>query len=322
MSAEASALPHGPLRIVFMGSPDFSVRMLDALLETEHEIICVYSQPPRRAGRGKAERKTPVHQAAEAAGIDVRTPRTLKKQAEQDAFAALNADLAIIVAYGLILPQPVLDAPRLGCVNLHASLLPRWRGAAPIQRAIMAGDTVSGIQAMQMDAGLDTGHILHTETTPITPDDTAGTLHDRLASLGANLLPKVITSLANGTAAPVRQSEHGIIYASKLSPEDQKIDWTRSAKDVDAQIRGLSPFPAARFDWTPTDANTPIRIKPLMSLYERGDGRPGEVLDDNLLVACGEGAVRITQLQRPGKGPMDAANFLRGTKIHRGQIFQ
>ncbi len=305
-----------------MGSPDFSTVTLEALRATEHEIVCVYSQPPRPAGRGKADRRTPVHLAAEAAHLPVRTPRTLKKQSEQDAFAALNVDLAIVVAYGLILPPPILNAPRLGCVNLHASLLPRWRGAAPIQRAIMAGDAVSGIQAMQMDAGLDTGDILYTEETPLTPDDTAGTLHDRLASLGANMLPTVISQLANGTATPTKQSEHGITYASKLGPEDQKIDWTRSAKDVDAQIRGLSPFPAARFDWTPPDANTPIRIKPLMSSYERGDGRPGEVLDDNLLVACGEGAVRITRLQRPGKGPMDAADFLRGTAIHRGQIFQ
>jgi methionyl-tRNA formyltransferase len=309
------------LRIIFMGSPDFSVTMLDALLATRHEIVCVYSQPPRPAGRGKSDRKTPVHQAAEQAGIDIRTPRSLKKQAEQDAFAALNADLAIIVAYGLILPQPVLDAPRLGCVNLHASLLPRWRGAAPIQRAIMAGDTVTGIQAMQMDAGLDTGDILFTEETPITPNDTAATLHDRLADLGAGILPPVIDALAEGTAKPEKQSEHGATYASKLDAGDQKIDWSRPASEVDAQIRGLSPFPGARFDWTPDGTDQPVRLKPLMSTCEDGSGPPGKLLDDQMLVACGTGAVRITRLQRPGKGPMDAADFLRGTRIDRGQIF-
>ena len=304
-----------------MGSPDFSVTMLDALLTTEHEIVCVYSQPPRPAGRGKTDRKTPVHQAAETARIEVRTPRSLKKKPEQDAFAALEADLAIIVAYGLILPQAVLDAPRLGCVNLHASLLPRWRGAAPIQRAIMAGDKISGIQAMQMDAGLDTGDILMTEQTPLTPDDTAGTLHDRLARLGADMLPRIIDQLATGTAIPKNQSKHGITYASKLGPDDQAIDWTRPAAEIDAQIRGLSPFPGARFNWTPQGAESSIRIKPMMSVLETGQGKPGEVLDDNLLVACGEGAVRITRLQKPGKGPMDASDFLRGTKIGRGQIF-
>jgi len=310
-----------PLRIVFMGSPDFSVTMLEALLKTRHEIVCVYSQPPRPAGRGKTDRKTPVHQAAEHTGIEVRTPKSLKKRPEQDAFAALEVDLAIVVAYGLILPQAILDAPRLGCVNLHASLLPRWRGAAPIQRAIMAGDAKSGIQAMQMDAGLDTGDILSTAETKLTFEDTAETLHDRLAALGAGLLPDVIDALASGTATPVQQTEDGATYASKLGPDDQKIDWTRPASEVDAQIRGLSPFPGARFEWTPEGASDPVRMKPLMSVCENGSGTPGALLDDNLLVACGDGAVRITRLQRPGKGPMDAADFLRGTKIIRGQMF-
>lgn len=309
------------LRIVFMGSPDFSVSMLNCLLGTEHQIVCVYSQPPRPAGRGKADRKTAVHIAAETAGIDVRTPKSLKKAPEQAAFSALEADLAIVVAYGLILPQAILDAPRLGCVNLHASLLPRWRGAAPIQRAIMAGDTKSGIQAMQMDAGLDTGDILFTAETGLTPDDTAETLHDRLAALGADLLPDVITALATGTATPIAQSEEGATYASKLGPDDQKVDWTRPAPEVDAQIRGLSPFPGARFNWTPPGADDALRLKPLMSVCETGTGEAGTLLDDDLLVACGTGAVRITRLQRPGKGPMQAADFLRGTKIDRGQTF-
>ena len=310
-----------PLRIIFMGSPDFSVTMFEALRATEHEIVCVYSQPPRPAGRGKSDRKTPVHAAAEAAGIEVRTPKSLKRAPEQEAFAALEADLAIVVAYGLILPQTILDAPKLGCVNLHASLLPRWRGAAPIQRAIMAGDKVSGIQAMQMDAGLDTGDILATVETPLCAQDTAGTLHDRLAVLGAQMLPEVIAALADGRAVPVKQASTGETYAAKLGPADQAIDWSRSAAEVDARIRGLSPFPGARFDWTPPGAEAPLRIKPLMSQCETGSGQPGVLLDDNLLVACGDGAVRITRLQRPGKGPMDAQDFLRGTKIDRGQIF-
>ncbi|MEO9968453.1 MAG: methionyl-tRNA formyltransferase [Hyphomonadaceae bacterium] len=314
------------MRIVFMGSPDFSVTMLDALLATEHEIVCVYSQPPRPAGRGKADRKTPVHMAAEAAGITVRTPKSLKKAPAQEAFAALHADLAIIVAYGLILPQAILDAPRLGCVNLHASLLPRWRGAAPIQRAIMAGDAKSGIQAMQMDAGLDTGNILQTEETLLTPEDTAETLHDRLADLGAAMLPQVITMLDAGKAQPVKQDDEGATYASKLGPDDQAIDWARPASEIDAQIRGLSPFPGARFNWTPDTVDQPLRMKPLMSICEDGAGSkhseaPGTLLDDRLLVACGDGAVRITRLQRPGKGPMQADDFLRGTKIGRGQMF-
>ena len=314
------------LRIVFMGSPDFSVKMLEALLATDHEIVCVYSQPPRPAGRGKADRKTPVHMAAEAAGIIVRTPKSLKKAPAQEAFAALDADLAIIVAYGLILPQAILDAPRLGCVNLHASLLPRWRGAAPIQRAIMTGDATSGIQARQMDAGLDTGDILQTEETPLTPEDTAETLHDRLADLGAAMLPQVITMLDAGKAQPIKQEDEGATYASKLGPDDQLIDWTRPAAEIDAQIRGLSPFPGARFNWTPDGNDQPLRMKPLMSVCEDGaravhSEAPGTLLDDRLLVACGDGAVRITRLQRPGKGPMQADDFLRGTKIARGQIF-
>lgn len=309
------------MKIIFMGSPDFSVTALAALIAAGHEIACVYSQPPRPAGRGKSERRTPVHAYADAQGLPVRTPKSLKQSPEQDAFAALNADIAIVVAYGLILPQPVLDAPRLGCVNLHASLLPRWRGAAPIQRAIMAGDKVSGVQAMVMEAGLDTGPVLATARTPIAADDTAGTLHDRLATLGADLLPHVLTELADGTLNPTPQSEDGVTYAAKLGPADQAIDWTRPAGEVDAQIRGLSPFPGARFNWTPPDEGATLRMKPLMSELADGQGMPGTLLDDALLVACGEGALRLTRLQRPGKGPMDAADFLRGTAIAKGSLF-
>ena len=309
------------LRIIFMGSPDFSVTALKAVIAAGHDIVCVYSQPPRRAGRGKSERPTPVHAYADTEGLMVRTPKSLKKAPEQDALAALNADLAIVVAYGLILPQAVLDAPRLGCVNLHASLLPRWRGAAPIQRAIMAGDAQSGVQAMVMEAGLDTGPVLATAKTDLTPDDTAGTLHDRLATLGAGLLAPTIEALANGSASPVAQSEDGATYAKKLSAEDQEIDWTRPATEVDAQIRGLSPFPGARFGWTPNGNDKSLRIKPLMSELAQGTGAPGTVLDETLTIACGDGAIRITRLQRPGKGPMEAIDFLRGTPILPGTVF-
>lgn len=304
-----------------MGSPDFSVTALQAIMAAGHEIVCVYSQPPRPAGRGKAPRPTPVHAFAQAQGLEIRTPKSLKNAPEQAELAALNADLAIVVAYGLILPQAVLDAPRLGCINLHASLLPRWRGAAPIQRAIMAGDKITGVQAMVMEAGLDTGPVLATAKTELTQQDTAGTLHDRLAALGAGLLAPTINALANGAAVPVPQSEDGATYAKKLTAEDQAIDWSRPAREVDAQIRGLSPFPGARFSWCPKESEPPIAIKALMSTLADGTGAPGTVLDDGLLVACGSGAIRLTRLQRPGKGPMEAADFLRGTPIAPGTVF-
>jgi len=306
------------MRIVFMGSPDFSVKALSALCETDHDIICVYSQQPRPAGRGKADRRTPVHVFAEERGITVRTPKSLKKAPEQDEFDALDADLAIVVAYGLILPKPILEAPRLGCVNLHASLLPRWRGAAPIQRAIMAGDTETGVQAMVMEEGLDTGAVLATARTPITPEDTAGSLHDRLAELGAGLLPRVVDDLERGALTPEPQSDDGVTYAAKLGPEDQLIDWSKPAPEVDCQIRGLSPFPGAYTHWTLPGSDEPIRLKCLMSKVEPGHGEPGIALDGELLFACGDGALRITRLQRPGKAAMDAADFLRGNDIPVG----
>lgn len=309
------------LRLIFMGSPDFSVTALEALVQAGHEIACVYSQPPRRAGRGKAERLTPVHAWAEARGLMVRTPKSLKKAPEQEELAALGADLAVVVAYGLILPEVVLDAPRLGCVNLHASLLPRWRGAAPIQRAIMAGDRETGVQAMVMEAGLDTGPVLATARTDITLADTARTLHDRLASLGAGLLPGVLTELAGGQAVSVAQDEAGATYASKITADDLAIDWARPAHEIDAQIRGLSPSHKARLSWTPPGSDSPVELKALMSTCLEGGGAPGTVLDDNLLVACGSGTIRLTRLQRPGKGPMAAEDFLRGTPIVPGTQF-
>ena len=314
-----------PLRLAFMGSPDFSVPVLAALIEAGHDIVCVYSQPPRPAGRGKKLTPTPVHRYAEENGIEVRTPKSLKSEGEKAAFAALDLDAAVVVAYGLILPQAILDAPRLGCMNLHASLLPRWRGAAPIQRAIMAGDQVTGVQAMMMEAGLDTGPVLATETTDIAPDETAGTLHDRLSALGAQLAPRALEGLAGGMLTPEPQSEDGVTYAAKLTAADQRIDWSHNASEIDQQIRGLSPFPGAWFHWTPEDASEPLRIKALMSEYveHAHDEPPGTLIDNDLLVACGGGkAVRLKRLQKPGSRAMDAEDFLRGNTIKAGARFE
>lgn len=312
------------LRIAFMGSPDFAVPVLVALAEAGHEIVCVYSQPPRPAGRGKKLRPTPVHQWADASGIEVRTPRSLKKAPEQEAFAALDLDAAIVVAYGLILPQEVLDAPRLGCMNMHASLLPRWRGAAPIHRAVLAGDQVTGVQAMIMEAGLDTGPVLATKETEILPSDTTGRVHDRLAALGADLAVTALAGLADGTLTPVAQVEDGATYAHKITAEDQRIDWARPAAAVDCQIRGLSPFPSAWFYYTPAGETEPLRMKALMSRLEDGssDAAPGTLLDDELLVQCGDGkAVRLLKAQKPGSKAMQASDLLRGLPISAGERF-
>lgn len=314
-----------PLRIAFMGSPDFAVPVLAALAEAGHEIACVYSQPPRPAGRGKKLRPTPVHQWAEARGLEVRTPRSLKKQPEQDAFAALDLDAAVVVAYGLILPQAVLDAPRHGCMNMHASLLPRWRGAAPIHRAIIAGDEKTGVQAMMMEAGLDTGPVLATEETPILPTDTTGSVHDRLADLGAALAVTSLAGLVDGTLTPQAQPEDGATYAHKVTAEDQRVDWTRPARDVDCQIRGLSPFPSAWFFYTPEGEAEPLRMKALMSGVEDGDrnAAPGALLDDALLVQCGDGkAVRLLRAQKPGSKAMEASDLLRGLPVPKGALFE
>lgn len=313
------------LRIAFMGSPDFAVPVLAALAEAGHEIACVYSQPPRPAGRGKKLRPTPVHQWAEARGLEVRTPRSLKKEPEQAAFAALNLDAAVVVAYGLILPQAVLDSPRHGCMNMHASLLPRWRGAAPIHRAVIAGDEKTGVQAMMMEAGLDTGPVLATEETPILPTDTTGSVHDRLADLAAGLAVTSLAGLVDGSLTPQPQPEDGITYAHKVTAEDQRIDWTRPAHEVDCQIRGLSPFPSAWFYYTPDDETEPLRMKALMSRVEDGSAEAsvGTVLDDELLVQCGDGkAVRLLRAQKPGSKAMDAADLLRGLPVPAGARFE
>jgi len=309
------------MRLAFMGSPDFSVATLAALIDAGHDIVCVYSQPPRPAGRGKQERITPVHAFAAERGLPVRTPKSLKRAEAQAEFASLDLDLAVIVAYGLILPKPILDAPRLGCLNLHASLLPRWRGAAPIQRAIMADDRETGVQVMRMEEGLDTGPVLAERRTPIEADDTAQTLHDRLAALGAPMMVEALSALARGAATETPQSENGVTYAHKITAEDARIDWTKPARLVDAQIRGLSPFPGAWFmlpaERGPSERNF-VRVKALMSRVGRGEGAPGETLDDELLVACGDGAVRLLSVQREGKGVMQAVDFLRGTPIPAG----
>lgn len=298
------------MRIIFMGSPDFSVPVLDALVGAGHDITCVYCQPPRPAGRGKKDRPTPVQARAEALGLPVRHPTSLKSPGEQAAFAALNAEIAVVVAYGLILPQAILDAPVQGCLNIHASLLPRWRGAAPIHRAIMAGDAETGICIMQMDAGLDTGDVLLRRATPIGADETTAQLHDRLSRMGATLITEALDALPDLTPEP--QPESGITYAAKIDKSEARIDWTRPAQEIDRQIRGLSPFPGAWCDMAGE------RLKLLGSRMAHGSGAPGETLNDTLTIACGSGAVEITRLQKAGRAAQDSAEFLRGIPVPRG----
>lgn len=307
------------MRLAFMGTPAFSVPALVELIAAGHDVAAVYTQPPRPAGRGQKLTKSPVHEMAESHGIDVRHPETLREPADRAAFAALDLDLAVVVAYGLILPRAVLEAPRLGCINLHASMLPRWRGAAPMQRAIMAGDTVTAMQVMQMEKGLDTGPVLLSETVPIAPDETAGSLHDRLASIGADMLPRALAALERGSLEPTPQTEDGVTYAEKISSAEAQIDWRRPAHEVDCHIRGLSPVPGAWFELAGKDGK-PVRCKALMSRPAEGGGAPGTVLETGkaLVIACGEGAVALTRLQRAGKGVQPAEDFLRGTQLSPG----
>ncbi|NUQ19060.1 MAG: methionyl-tRNA formyltransferase [Sphingomonas sp.] len=298
------------MRMIFMGSPDFAVPSLDALVETRHEVAAVYAQPPRPAGRGKAERKTAVHERAEALGIEVRTPRTLRDPEEQERFAALDADLAVVAAYGLILPKPILDAPKRGIVNVHASLLPRWRGAAPIQRAILAGDEVSGVTIMQVDEGLDTGPMLLKRELVIR-DKNAGQVTEELAELGARALVEWL----DHPTAPEPQPEDGATYASKIDKAEARIDWRRSAGEIERQVRAFEPVPGA---WFEVDGE---RVKLLDA--EAGDdasGRPGEVLDNCLNIACGSGYIRPLKVQRAGRAPMTAGELLRGFAIPEGTI--
>ena len=298
------------MRVVFMGTPDFSVPVLEALVADGHEIACVYSQPPRPAGRGKKDRPSPVQQRAEELGLPIRHPVSLRSVEEQAAFADLQAEVAVVVAYGLILPQAVLDAPERGCLNVHASLLPRWRGAAPIHRAIMAGDTETGVCIMQMEAGLDTGPVLLRQATPIGAEETTGDLHDRLAEIGAAAIVAALRGLDGLT--PIPQSEDGVTYAAKIDKAEARVEWHRPAAEVDRLIRGLSPFPGA---WAEIES---VRVKFLGSRLVEGQGTPGEVLDDALTVACGQGAVQLTRLQKAGREPQMAGDFLRGWPIRKG----
>jgi methionyl-tRNA formyltransferase len=298
------------MRVIFMGTPDFSVPVLEALVSAGHEIACVYCQPPRPAGRGKKDRPSPVQARAEALGLPVRHPVSLKSAEAQAEFAALDAEVAVVVAYGLILPQPVLDAPMRGCLNIHASLLPRWRGAAPIHRAIMAGDAKTGVCIMQMEAGLDTGPVLTCEETAIGEAETTAELHDRLSGMGAELIVSTLSRL--DALTPVVQPEEGVTYAAKIDKAEARIDWQRPAAEVDRLIRGLSPFPGA---WFEHDGG---RIKVLGSTLASGNGAAGEVLDTGLRVACGDGAVQLTRLQKAGRGPQDAATFQHGAQIAPG----
>ncbi|WP_103332403.1 methionyl-tRNA formyltransferase [Pseudotabrizicola formosa] len=293
------------MKIIFMGTPDFSVPVLEALAK-QHDILAVYTQPPRPAGRGKADRPSPVHQKARALGLPVRHPARLKDPADQAEFAALNADVAVVVAYGLILPQAVLDAPRLGCLNIHASLLPRWRGAAPIHRAIMAGDATTGICIMQMEAGLDTGPVLLREETAIGAEETTAGLHDRLSALGATLILQALDQLPHLTPQP--QADVGVTYAAKIDKAEARVDFTQDATVVDRQIRGLSPFPGA---WVQVGAE---RVKLLRSRLTEGSGAPGQVLH-GFTIACGSGAVEVTEAQREGKRPMPSADVLQGLRL-------
>ncbi len=300
------------MRVIFMGTPEFSVPVLDALVLAGHEVVCVYCQPPRPAGRGKKDRPSPVQTRAEALGLPVRFPVSLKGPEAQQDFAALQADIAVVVAYGLILPQAVLDAPAQGFLNIHASLLPRWRGAAPIHRAIMAGDAETGICIMQMEAGLDTGPVLLREATPIRTAETTIVLHDRLSEMGARLIVEALAKLSDLT--PERQPEEGVTYAAKIDKAEAQIDWKQPAAQVDRLIRGLSPFPGAWFEIGET------RVKVLGSTRAEGDGTPGEVLDHDLRVACGTGAVQLTRLQRAGKAAQDASVFQQGAQIAPGTV--
>jgi methionyl-tRNA formyltransferase len=291
------------MRVIFMGTPDFSVPVLQALVDAGHEVTAVFCQPPRPAGRGKKDRPSPVQLRAEALGLVVRYPASLKSAEAQAEFTAFGADVAVVVAYGLILPQPILDAPRYGCLNIHASLLPRWRGAAPIHRAIMAGDAQTGICIIQMDAGLDTGPVLLREATDITPTETTGTLHDRLSAMGAALVVQALADLPK--LSPQTQSQDGVTYAAKIDKAEARVDWTQSAVVVDQLIRGLSPFPGA---WCAVSGE---RIKLLGSRVVAGDGQPGQVLG-GFVIACGTGAVEITYAQRSGKKAMPAGEVLKG----------
>jgi methionyl-tRNA formyltransferase len=300
------------MRLIFMGTPDFAVPTLIELAAAGHELAAVYTRAAKPAGRGMAVQVSPVEREARRLGLPVLTPATLKTAEAQESFRAHRADAAVVAAYGLILPKPVLEAPRLGCFNVHASLLPRWRGAAPINRAIMAGDKETGVTIMKMDEGLDTGAMAMKDSIAIAPDMTAGDLHDALARLGAGLMVRALAALQHGSCTLTPQPAAGATYAAKISKDETRIDWSRPWNAVHDHIRGLSPFPGAWFEIG--DA----RIKALRSTRGEGAAKPGTLVDDRFTIACGEGAVRLTQVQRAGKQPMAAEDFLRGTPLKAG----
>lgn len=300
------------MRLIFMGTPDFAVPTLVELAARGHDIAAVYTRAPKPAGRGMDTQVTPVEREARRLALKVFTPKTLKDEAAQTEFRAHKADAAIVVAYGLILPKPILEAPKFGCFNVHASLLPRWRGAGPINRAIMAGDAETGVTIMQMDEGLDTGAMAMVERTPIAADATAGDLHDKLARLGADAMLRALAALERGTLTPKPQPDAGVTYAQKISKDETRIDWNKPWQEVHNHIRGLSPFPGAWFEVGG------MRVKALRSTKGQGSGKPGMLLDGKLTIACGEGAVQLTQVQRAGKQPMATDEFLRGTPMQAG----
>lgn len=305
------------LRVVFFGTPDFAVPTLAALLDAGHAVVHVYTQPPRPAGRGQRPQPSAVHAFAESRGLGIATPQTLKQKEEHDAFAALAPDVAVVVAYGLILPAAILRVPRLGCLNVHASLLPRWRGAAPIQRAILAGDSETGVTIMQMDEGLDTGPILMAERVAIDPRDTAETIHDRLAAKGAALLVRTLAAVESGAVAPTAQPGEGATYAARLTREEGRLDWARPAEVLARQVRAFTPWPGAWFE------HGGERFKVLKADVVAGGGsevQPGTVLDDALAIACGEGVLRILSVQRPGRSAMEARSMLRGHPLPAGTV--
>jgi len=308
-----------PLRLIFMGTPDFAVPTLLELVAHGHEVAAVYTRAAKPAGRGMKLQPTPAEIEARRLGIPAITPVTLKTPEALEVFRAYKADAAVVVAYGMILPQAILDTPKLGCFNLHASLLPRWRGAAPINRAIMAGDTETGVMVMKMDAGLDTGDVAMAERMAITDAMTAADLHDALAPLGADLMGRAMGALERGRLQLTKQSEDGVTYATKIEKAEARIDWNKPARAVLRHIHGLSPFPGAWCEMASEGAE--VRVKILRCAIADGAGAPGELLDDRLIFACGEGAVRILELQRAGKAPMKAADFLRGTPLKAGGRF-
>jgi methionyl-tRNA formyltransferase len=305
-----------PLRLIFMGTPDFAVPTLIELAGAGHEIAAVYTRAPKPAGRGMDLQETPVAREAKRLGLPVLTPKTLKTAEAQAEFAAHGADAAVVAAYGLILPKAILDAVPLGCFNLHASILPRWRGAAPINRAVMAGDAESGVTVMKMDEGLDTGDMAMMERVAIGADMTAGELHDRLAAIGGDLMHRAIGALQRGAMEFATQPEADITYAAKIEKSETRIDWSKPWSEVHNHIRGLSPFPGA---WCEMQG---ARVKVLRTTKGEGNGAPGTALDDRLTIACGDGAIRILELQRAGKQPMKAEEFLRGTAVPRGTVLR